>query len=257
MNKEIIYRKIEQARSQKLVTNCYSLDVVEKCIQIWSKDNEFVFAYDDHGIKRIIFFAKTWNDVNHLLKLIDGGRFFLEFLTKEPLIFVPENAIAIASMLRMVNPDCRDVLKTDSGVIKYKNSAKIMEADVQDTNEINRLLWSIFKPEISHLLSDDELRQKILKGEITIHRDDKNHVDAILQANVMPKKFYINQIYNNADKNVIHAILLHRLEKYINNGGKYLYSWVENSNIASIKFHEKYNMKHDGMWSMIYCLERM
>lgn len=39
-------------------------------------------------------------------------------------------------------------------------------------------------------------------------------------------------------------------------GGKYLYAWVEAFNVASVKFHEKYGMKHDGMWSMIYSIER-
>ena len=72
----------------------------------------------------------------------------------------------------------------------------------------------------------------------------------------MPKKFYINQIVNKGKREIIHAILLNRLEEYIKAGGKYLYAWVEERNIASVKFHEKYGMKHDGMWSMSYSIER-
>ena len=72
----------------------------------------------------------------------------------------------------------------------------------------------------------------------------------------MPKKFYINQVVNQGERKTIHAILLNRLEAYTNAGGKYLYAWVEDKNTASLKFHEKYGMKHDGMWSMIYSIER-
>lgn len=54
----------------------------------------------------------------------------------------------------------------------------------------------------------------------------------MLQAEVMTKKFYINQVANKSEKHVIHAILLDRLEKYAEKGGKYLYAWVEEKNIA-------------------------
>ena len=56
---------------------------------------------------------------------------------------------------------------------------------------------------------------KIREGQISIHRNKEGNIDAILQAEEMPKKFYINQIVNKAEKNVIHAILLNRLKKYI------------------------------------------
>ena len=71
----------------------------------------------------------------------------------------------------------------------------------------------------------------------------------------MPKKFYINQIINKTGKEVIHAMLLSRLDQYRKSGGKYLYSWVEEANIASLKFHNKYGMEHDGMWNLVYRLK--
>ena len=133
---------------------------------------------------------------------------------------------------------------------------KVEFANEQDAEEINKILWVTFHTEISHLLSDDELRDKIRDEQITVHRNKDNHIDALLQADIMPKKFYINQVVNKGEKKAVHAILLNRLEQYIGAGGKYLYAWVEDKNIASMKFHEKYGMKHDGMWSMIYKIER-
>ena len=55
---------------------------------------------------------------------------------------------------------------------------------------------------------------------------------------------------------MIHALLLNRLAEYAETGGKYLYAWIEDKNTASIKFHKKYGMRHDGMWNMIYSVER-
>jgi hypothetical protein len=254
--KQIIYEKIKAARAKRFLSNCYSMDVVENSNGIWLLGDEFLFSYDDHGINRLVFFAREWKEIDVLLDTIDYGRYYLEFMTKDPKKYVPRDSLLTASMLRMANPDCRSVFAEDSIVLPYKNTERIDMAKESDADEINEILWTTFHTEISHLLSDEELIEKIREGQISIHRDQTGHIDALLQADVMPKKFYINQVVNRSDRHVIHAIVLNRLEQYITAGGKYLYAWVEEKNIASLKFHEKYGMRHDGMWSMIYSLEK-
>lgn len=254
MDVQIIYEKIKRARELRLFTNCYAIDLAKNADQLWIKEEDFIFSYKDQGISRLIFFAKDWHAVDELLKLVDRGRYYLEFMTKNPDERVASCLTLIARMMRLSNPDCSFVFAEESSVMQYMNENVGETAQEEDAEEINRVLWETFRTEISHLLSDEEIRDKITEGQITIHRD--NHIDAILQADVRPKKFYINQIVNKTDRNIIHAILLNRLNTYVKNGGKYLYAWVEDTNIASLKFHEKYGMKHDGMWSMIYCLNR-
>ena len=254
--KQVIYEKIKAAREKRFLTNCYSMDIVENSKEMWTLEDELVFSYDDHGINRLVFFAKEWKDVDVLLGMIDHGRYYLEFMTKNSREYIPRGLSLTAAILRMANPDCRSVFEENSVVLQYKNAEIIDMAKESDTDEINKILWSTFHTEISHLLSDEELREKIREGQVSIHRDQTGRIDALLQADVMPKKFYINQVVNRTDKQVIHAILLNRLERYIAAGGKYLYAWVEDKNIASLKFHEKYKMRHDGMWSMIYSLEK-
>lgn len=251
MDKKIIYEKIKNNKHS--LTNCYSIDVVENSTQLWSRGNDFAFSYEDHGIERLVYFANDWNSVNELLRLVERGRYYLELITRNIDNYIPE-ANLLTKMRRVANPDCRSVFAETSSVLKYQDAHVGELAREDDAEEINRLLWRVFHTEISHLLSDDELRQKIRLGQVTVHRD--GDIDAILQVEVLPKKFYINHAMNISNKKIIHAILLNRLEKYVKNGGKYLYAWVEDTNIASLKFLEKYGMTHDGMWSMIYCLER-
>lgn len=256
MDKKNIYEKIKSARLQRYLTNCYSLDVVENCTDYWAYDDQFIFAYDDHGVKRLIYFAKDWDTVESLIDEVGSGQYYLEFMTKTPNEYKPVKADLTASMMRLANPDCRIVYDERSAVVQYKDAVNVEIAKVRDADEINRILWSTFHTEISHLMSDDELRAKIKDGSVTVHRNESNHIDALLQADIMPKRFYINQIVNMGEKKIIHAMLLRRLEEYIKAGGKYLYAWVDSTNIASLKFHEKYGMKHDGMWSMIYQVVR-
>lgn len=256
MDKQIVLEKIKKARLQRFMTNCYTLEVLEHSQELWSHGDEFIFSYEDHGIQRLVYFVKTWEVLDHILDEIETGRFYLEYMTKDPEEYRPSGALLIASMMRMANTDCNSVFNSESSVIQFKNAVPAETANEQDTAEINSILWGTFHTEISHLLSDEELREKIQSGQITIHRNDAGTIDALLQAEVMPKKFYINQVVNKRNREVIHAILLNRLEEYVETGGKYLYAWVEDKNIASVKFHQKYGMKHDGMWSMIYNIER-
>ena len=256
MEKSDLYEKIHTARQKRFLTNCYSMDVVENCKEVWSRGEEFMFSYDDHGVQRLVYFAKTWGAVDLLLEQLKCGHFFLEFMTKNPEEYIPYATEMTAAMMRLANPECYRVFEEDSPVIQYKDFVAAEKATERDTEEINYILWSTFKTEVSHLLSNDELKDKIQDGQISVHRDAEGHIDAILQADVMPKRFYINQIVNRASREVIHAILLYRLEEYIKLGGKYLYAWVDSKNVASLKFHKKYGMEHDGMWSMIYSIDR-
>lgn len=256
MDKQIVLEKIKKARLQRFMTNCYSLDVLEHSQKLWFQGNEFVFSYEDHGIQRLVYFVRTWETLDHLLDEVEKGRFYLEFMTKDPDEYKPHKALLTAAMMRMSNTDCSRVFDSDSSIIHFKNAVPVETANEQDATEINSILWSTFHTEVSHLLSEEELREKIQAGHITIHRNDAGKIDALLQAEVMPKKFYINQVVNKGNREVIHALLLNRLEKYIKVGGKYLYAWVEDKNTASIKFHQKYGMTYDGMWSMVYSIER-
>lgn len=256
MDKELLYEKIKTARIQRFLTNCYSLDVIDHCVNTWEHGDDFIFSYEDHGIQRLIFFAKSWESVDQLLDKVEGDCFFLEFMTKDPNEYIPKNATLIAELKRLANPDCTSVFENDSLVLQYKDAAKFEIAREEDTKEINNILWTTFHTEISHLLYDKELCERIKNGQLTIHKNADNQIDAILQAEVMPKKFYINQIINKSTREIIHSILLYKLNEYIKANGKYLYAWVEKNNIPSLKFHQKYGMEHDGMWCMIYRLER-
>lgn len=256
MEKKNILDRIKKARLQRFLTNCYSLNVVEQCKRVWDQGDEFVFSYEDHGIDRLAFFAKSWQTLDRLLAEVKEGQYCLEFMTKNPDEYSPEGFVLTAAMKRLANPDCGNVFDAGSSLLLYKDAAIVETAKEQDAGAINGLLWSTFHTQISHLLSEDELREKIKAGQITVHRNEDDHIDALLQAEVLPKKFYINQIVNRGERKVIHAILLDRLEKYTKAGGKYLYAWVEEHNIASLKFHGKYGMNHDGMWNMVYCSKR-
>ena len=253
MDVNYLIEKIKKGRSLRFQSNCYSLEYIENSEKIWEMGDSFLFSYEDHGVKRLSFFIEKYEDLDQLLAKIDKGKYYIEIMTNNPEEYSNSQLRVVAKMQRMSNPDCRNIF-SDELLMGYKNDSITEIAKIDDTAEINSILWNTFNTEVSHLLTDEELKAVIENKQVFIHRSDK--IDAILQADIKPKKFYINQVINKAEKNVIHAIVLSQLEKYIKNGGKYLYAWVDETNIASVKFHKKYGMQHDGMWNIVYCLER-
>ena len=120
MDKKIIFEKIEKARLQRYITNCYSMDVVEHSTDVWSHGDEFIFSYEDHGVERLVYFAKDWDSVNRLIDEVGSGSYYLEFMTKNPGEYRPEKTTQVAAMMRLSNADCRCVFEADSPVLQYK-----------------------------------------------------------------------------------------------------------------------------------------
>ena len=249
METSILIEKIKSARSLRMDTNCYNANVIVRADSFSEFGDSFAFSYEDHGIKRLCYFVSDYDNLSKLLNSFENGPYYLEIMTREPDSICLDEVECIARMKRLSNNDCNTAFDNE-GITRYRDDNIVQTAEVTDTNEINKLLWSMFKTEVSHLLSDNELSEVIRKGNVVIHKSGE--IDAVLQVDVMPKKFYINQVINKAGKEVIHAMMLSRLDQYRKNGGKYIYSWVDETNIASLKFHEKYGMEHDGMWNLVY-----
>jgi len=255
-----IEKKIYKLRKYfRPLTNCYSDDVIKKAEEIWEEGDSFLFSYNDHGIKRLVYYV---SDKELLRKLLlktlvnrDKNEYIVEFLSRNEnenrMLFEEAGFQQLARMMRISNPNCRNMVN-NFPVYAYKNDIIEKKATIGDTIKINRKLWSVFDTRISHLVSDIELEKSIKRGEVHIHKDENGDIDAILQTIVQPCKFYINQVYNGTEKCVIHAMLQKKIHEYIESGGKYMYAWVEENNIASLKFHQKYGMRHDGMWDLIY-----
>lgn len=258
MLREEIEQKIGNLRKKgRIISNCYTDAVVGMAEGLWTEGDSFLFSYDDHGVKRLVYFVLDTEQLKRLLERPDRSEngYVVEFLSRDRdenrRLMEDVGYLPVAHMKRLSNPNCGKILR-DFPVAGYRDDSVGRLADVSEAGEVNRVLWSVFDTRISHLVNDTEFEGFIRNGEVSIHRGEDGAIDAVLQAVQQPCRFYINQVYNGTDKRVIHAMLQERLWEYVDAGGKYLYAWVEESNAASVKFHQKYGMGHDGMWDLVY-----
>lgn len=243
----------------RVETNAFSDDVFLNIEETYTSEKAVLISCLDNEVKRLYFYTTDISSLTDLFFSLKQGEYTLEILSRNPeekKDFLMQNGFTLlAQMTRMSTRDCSHFL-TDSSLLQYAEDDVSIIPNINLAPAINRQLRNIFDTRISHLQSDNDLKKSIERGEVEIHQAQDGAVDAILQVVVKPQNFYINQIYNGAKKKIIHAILQKRLNAYISQGGKYAYAWVEKDNIASVKFHEKYGLKPDGLWNMVYLFRK-
>ena len=178
MNNLTIINKINNAKQKRFINNFYSFEIIDHIKTYYEEDDSFLFIYEDHGVNRIVFFASDISKLNSLLKKVNKGKYFIKFLTKDPIFLNLDNSFVVSTLMRMVNIDCNNVF-LNSDLMRYRNDEIVELASINDSFEINKILWATFKTEISHLLSVEELEKEILSQNIYIHRSVE--IDAILQ----------------------------------------------------------------------------
>ena len=253
---------IEKLKQQgRFFSNIYSDGVIENAEELFVNESAIILFCPDHGVRRLHY---CYTDQNCFLELLRSDEIredrntVIELMARDKTenqeAFAYAGFSQIAALMRMSVKNCEQVIK-DSDIGRYQDDTVGVFPEARDAEEINKVLWSIFDTRVSHLQSNEEIAESIRQKEITVHRNEKGCIDAVLQVKVQPRKFYVNQVYNSADRSVIHAMLQTRLSEYFLQGGKYVYAWIERDNIASQKFHEKYGLKHDGTWNLVYCPE--
>lgn len=240
-------------RERGCISNMYSLAFVKNVTETHMSDGAVVASYEDHGVMRIVFCAVTEGELPELMSRLKGRESIAEIVTRDP-----EEHKALMGFCgfeffteqkRLSTPDCTELPEK---VRQYFDASVGYFPKKSEAHEINMFLWDTFDTRVSHLLSDAEISEIIERRGITLHRNGDGNIDALLQVEIQPRKFYINQIINKGERKTVHAMLQTRIEEYTVGGGKYAYAWVDTENIASLRFHEKYGLKHDGLYNVVY-----
>lgn len=213
---------------------------------VYSLDS-LVFWVEEESVKRGYFFSCDEEDLVVILKQCSPEIVF-EYITKDKEalkdFFEKCGYENLMIQERISVSDITPFIKGDMIVDEFVHLAQ--ENEVQ---EINRVLHETFDSRVAHLLNNNELLEEIKKANVYSY--DKGN--AVLQVKYEGIKLYINQIVNRTGKKeIIHSIFNYVLSDFISRGKKYVYAWVDENNIASIKFHEKYGMKKDGLYNLIW-----
>ena len=243
----------------RVVTNVYTTHINDNINTLLKNENAILIVCKDHAVSRLYYYAVSLKSLNDLLLNLPKEEYVLEFITRNPeqySDFLRELGFKCLKRMMRMSTWKNNLDSISNSVTQYYDETIGIYPDVSLAKEINQVLWNVFDTRVSHLQNDEELKASIANKEVLIHQSKDGQIDAVLQTVIQPQRFYINQVYNSAEKKIIHAMLQKRLKVYTKSGGKYIYAWVADDNIASIKFHQKYGLCHDGTWSLVYTLKR-
>lgn len=227
----------------------------EKEWEVLETEQSIVILLTEPDVTRIIFGTVDFNDLKQLVHSI-GNNVIIEVVSKDKSYMKSEiEMLGLKKLVMQIRVSCRNVSEVflhDSKMIKFFDSSVIDYASEADIDQINEMLWNTFDTRSSHLKTKIELSEQIKRGEFAIYKNVNNEIEMIIQHISSPKSFYFNQIINNGDRALFHALTLNLLKKYCDSGGKYAYAWVDEGNIASLKYFEKYKLLEDGVYNSIY-----
>lgn len=245
---------------KKVFSNSYMLFSEED--QIWStvcSSKSILIVNNDHGINRLLFYTTDFSDLRKIAhtSLERDREYVIEIVSKDKDLYKDElEDMGFAVLTRLNRISVKDISPLfcgESEISKMVDPSIPVAAKIDDADNIKETLWDLFDTRIGHLPNRDEIVQSIQKGEFCIYKDkDSSEVKACLQSIAAPKSFYINQVYNKDKKEVIHSIMFEKLKQYYVNGGRYVYAWVEECNLPSLKFHAKYGLRPDGLYTCVY-----
>lgn len=259
MNVNELNQKIDELKSggNNVLTNCFKR-LASPTAALWKpyySEKTVMFVNYEYKVNRLIFYTTDFRDMKeNVFPQLPKGEYCMDILTKNPEEIQARcgeiGLIPKARMKRFAVNDVSAVLDENLGLMQYFNSQIGTLAQIDDAPKIYDILWRVFDVNTGHLPDLKGVEDSIKEGEFTWYSDgDKT---SLLQTVTKPKSLYINQIYNANDKSIIHAILLNKIKQYCIGGGKYMFAWIEENNIASLKFHSKYNMSHDGLWNIVF-----
>lgn len=254
MRTEEIKKKIQELKQQGKVSSNVFFSFSDYENHIWDTletPKTLVMTRFLDGANRLYFYTVDIDDLKNVLKTYHKNT-VIEIIAKDKhFLQTYLNQAGYKTLSNM----CRIANKKLSSTMELSENDLSLEcgryAEKNDAKRIHKLLWETFDTRVAHLPDIKEVMRGIQKKEYYLVEENKQII-SLIQSKILPKSYYCNQIINLGDKKIFHKAFRHILSTYGISGGEYAYAWVDETNIASLKFFEKYDFVPDGLWSVVY-----
>lgn len=226
-------------------------------VEYYEEKNSITFVVNDNLVRRGYFYSSDYVELCDLLSECSKDTFF-EIITKKQddnmeKVLTDAGCQKYATFKRLSNGRVSDNLflniPMELANVNIEDYGKLACQD--DLEEIVNILYQIFDPRTSHISTKNEIVKLIELGNIIVEKAN-DEIIAFLVYKTEGRKFYINQVFNKGSKQIIHCILMNAILNSMKNGVNYIYSWIDEKNQRSIRFHERYGLKFDGLMDISY-----
>lgn len=218
--------------------------------------NAAVIFDNDNGVNRVYFNLLSLQTAGSLKELLDLGNFakpyIIDCLGKE--VFLEElkstfenNGIKLYAKMN------RWRAAKLNGLENFKQTDNMLPAQIGNIGEIVKLLNDTFDPYVSHLPTEEKLKNLIENTLVFCMKENNKIIAAFCFEKFANESFYVYQIA--VDKNfrghgVGKEIVHYAFSNYQNK--KIYTSWVEHNNISSQNLHKDVGFIKDGLSDYVF-----
>lgn len=218
--------------------------------------NAAVIFDNDNGVNRVYFNLLSLQTAGSLKELLDLGNFakpyIIDCLGKE--VFLEELKSTFENNgIKLYTKMNRWRAAKIHNLLKLKQTDGMMPAKVENVKEINNLLNEVFDPYVSHLPSEENLKN-LIENNLVFCIKEENKIIAVFCFELLGKEsiyFYQDAVDKDYQGTGIGVLLLHySLQHY--KGMKNFTGWIEYTNQVSEKMHSFLGMKKDGLMDYVF-----
>ena len=259
MKNNNFYIKISQIRKKAKYfhSNIYQSSF-SQILNIVETEETVAILVQDRDVKRGYFATGNLDELVSIIKKWPYGT-GIEFLSKAENCDIKEyfeaaGFVQYAVYIKTENKKLPDTLKhIDTDRFRYNECEKfISDISIEDSKEIHNLLYKAFNPLTSHIESENELQDRIMNGNIVIHKENGKIV-TILTFNVKPKAIYMEHMLNEGKSEYMHMLYYAVLKNNMNKGVLTSDTWIRKTNVRAFNFVRRYGLFPGSLKNFVFC----
>ncbi len=259
MNRELIKKFSDiRKRSTHFCTNMYSYQFKDILDLKESKDTITILV-QDRDVKRIYFATCDLENMAKFIKEWPSGS-GIDYLSRN------EEELELESELKNVgfekyatylkaenNQISNTLLGLDENKYEYEFCEScVSEINIRDASKIIETLYSVFNPLTSHIEDRNEICERIMRGNIVVHKEF-GEIVTLLTFNPKPKKLYMEHMINKSDSKYMHLLYYYVLKKEMEKGITSVDTWIREGNYRAFNFVKRYGLMPNGLKNFVFC----
>ncbi len=250
--------ELRQKYSDILVSNYYNQYSVDSPIMFdyYKDDSSLCFGGYDNELYRLFFISADLDSLNRIIPLFPRNS-IIEF------IFVGDNCPYDFSKISCINQI--DSFKRYHTFLSDDSFAKKLDhrffsmylpdctqlADSSDFVNLQCLLNTVFDKRVSHLPSNDELKELINKKCVIVCKQN-GEIKTFWILKKEGKRIYSYEAYNSIQGIYMQSLWYKYFNEFKEQKYREVYAWVSDKNFFSLNLHYKFNFTFDRMNLLIF-----
>lgn len=225
-------------------------------VELLYNEAAIVILDNDNNVNRVYFILSSLKNVSMLSDLLRAGNldkpYIIDCLGKEKFLEDLKKAFE-SSGIKLYTKMNRWRANKLHNLLKLKQTVNMMLAKAEDVKKIKNLLDEVFDPYVSHLPSEEKLKN-LIENNLVFCIKEENKIIAVFCFELLGKEsiyFYQDAVDKDYQGTGIGVLLLHySLQHY--KGMKNFTGWIEYTNQVSEKMHSFLGMKKDGLMDYVF-----